>query len=103
MERDEREWYKKTYQHLLETNNEKATDEELRELLPSKILGIVVFTQRRLIEKKGSSQTEEVCYSGLLLEEVGVGKYRRIGGFWDEPRALLPKSASWEKKTIVIV
>lgn len=103
MERDEREWYKKTYQHVLETNDGKATNEELRELLPGKIFGMVVFSQKRLVEKKNSSQTEEVCYSGLLLEEVCDGKFRRIGGFWGEARGLLPEAASWEQKTILVV
>ncbi|KAH8777884.1 hypothetical protein F5883DRAFT_544165 [Diaporthe sp. PMI_573] len=103
MERDEREWYKKTFQHWLESNDEKLTNDELRQLLPGKVFGMLIFTQRRLIEKKNSSQTEEVYYSGLLLEEVCDGKFKRIGGFWDEARGLLPKAAFWEQRTIVIV
>jgi hypothetical protein len=83
MERDEREWYKKTYHHLLGTDEEKGTNEELWERLPSKLFGMVVFTHARLREDKNSSQTEQICYSGLLFEEVSGcdDKFRRIGGF----------------------
>ncbi|KAL2132213.1 hypothetical protein VTI74DRAFT_4069 [Chaetomium olivicolor] len=103
---DVQEWYKQMLEDMSTRPQARASADDVEEALPQRVFGLMLFERDWKNDRwdPGRPKEMETCYFGLLLSELGGGKFERIGAFWDDTSEFLDQTAQpWEEMTVVLV
>jgi hypothetical protein len=103
---DVQEWYKQMFENFATRPKKEASMDDVEAALPEKVFGLMLFERDWTNDRwdKSKPKVMEMCYFGLLLQEVGMGRYERIGAFWNDTSGFLDQTVNpWREGTVVLV